>query len=138
MSFTYLLEKISNQPFSTFPFKHVEIFDFFSPEDFAIITHSPEVHIADVGSDLELIAKLKDNGYEPIYFPGTTENVQAYLDWHAGKGKHTNLETCEGFGMTYRLMSFKTPLLAELNDFFNSPEFLNCVADKFGVELAKT
>lgn len=86
MSFQYLIEKVHGTEFCLEPFKHLEIKDFLSPEHFECITSSPEISIPPAKSDQELIDLLLAAGYEAIYFPGTTQDVNQYLRWHADGG----------------------------------------------------
>jgi hypothetical protein len=133
MRFQYLLDKIDRVPFSTMPFKHLEIADFFAPEDFAEIVRAPEVALRVFSSDQDLVDGLSEAGYEPIPFPGTTDDVQTYLGWHRGGQSHPVGDTCEGFGMTFRLMRFTSPILLELQQFFTSPAFLERTAARFDI-----
>lgn len=122
----------------TFPFKHLEILDFLSSEHLAEILNTPEIKLPPAASDAALLDNLINLGYKPIPFPGTTRNIDEYLTWHANKGKHTNIETCEGIGMTLRLMERKSQILIELDEFFNSEEFLSCIANKFNLDRSAT
>lgn len=135
MDFGYLLEKIKAQDFSLEPFKHIEINNFFSEAHFAELLKSKAVRLDRASDDRDLMRLLNAAGFEPISFPGTTLEEKAYIAWHAGGGKHDNLDTCEGFGMTFRLTSHECQLVKEIDAYFASPEFLGGVADKFGVEL---
>jgi len=138
MSFTYLMEKIRAHQFDSVPFRHLEVLDFFNEKHFAEITTSPEVALRPFTDDTSLIEGLKEHGFAPISFPGTTDNIGAYLKWHAGRRPHDNVDTCEGVGITFRLMSAGSPLLEDLNAFFNSDPFLDCVAEKFDIDRGKT
>lgn len=138
MSFKYILGRIRTQTFLDCPFRHLELNDLFDPKHFEAIIESNQVKIPGARNDAELIQILENAGYQAIYFPGTTRKVKDYLRWHAGKGAHQNLEICEGFGMTFRLMEFRSNVLAELNEFFQSAEFINCLAEKFDISLEKT
>ncbi len=138
MSFAYLIEKIENQPFETTPFKHLEILGFFEPKHFEEIVAAREVLLPEFDSDEALIRGLKENGFRSIPFPGTTQNEKAYLNWHKGKGEHRNTVTCEGIGITFRLFSAQNNLLKEINEFFQSAEFLTCISERFGVQLDLT
>lgn len=138
MGFMYLLDKINCHEFESNPFKHLEINDFFEQAHFDEITASPEVQIGIAKNDADLIDRLLAQGFEPIEFPGTTQDINAYLRWRAGRTKHHNLTICEGFGITFRLGTPKTPLLADLNEFFHSDDFVDCIADKFGVDRTAT
>ena len=138
MRFQYLLDKIEQAPFCATPFKHLEIADFFTPEDFAEIVRSPQVALRTFGSDQDLVEGLQQAGYQPIPFPGTTNDIGTYLAWHSGEEAHPAGDTCEGFGMTFRLQQFTSPILMELTQFFTSTDFLNLAAAKFDLTLDAT
>ena len=135
MSFRYLLDKIQACPFEEAPFRHIEVLDFFSTPHFSEIVACQEVAISVPNDDRALIDKLQTFGYVAIPFPGTTQNIDAYLKWRAGEGAHDNNDTCEGFGITFRLVQFRNTLLEDLSAFFASSDFLGCVADKFRIDL---
>jgi len=134
-SFDYLLDKLSAAPFSENPFRHIEIKDFFSPEHFAAIVSDQRIVLPVVAGDRELLAAMDVAGYRVIYFPGTTKDLARYLDWHANRsGAVENADTCESFGVVMRLEKFgENGVLSELNSFFHSSNFLECVAGKFGI-----
>jgi hypothetical protein len=135
MSFGYLIEKIANAPFEARPFEHLHLRQFFSPEHFRQIVDAPEVSLQSCASDAELIDRLVAAGYEPIPFPGTTNSIGEYLDWHATRSAvNTNQVTCEGIGMVFRLKRPCTEVLRDVNDFFASADFLRTLTDKFGLD----
>ena len=140
MKFSSLLRKIDESSFSHQPFKHISIDNFFEPEHFEQIVASKQIALDRFKTDEALIKGIQAEGYKSIPFPGTTQNIKHYLFWHKTKSNwHTNLDICEGFGITFRLMKYEEhSLIKELNDFFNTKEFLNCIANKFDVPLDKT
>lgn len=123
---------------SSEPFRHIEINDLLPPEVFREVVSSPEIAFAPCSSDRELVGQLADKGWKPIPFPGTTENVESYLKWHAKGGKVLNNNTCEGFGITYRLFDAQSPILRELQAFLQDDAFKDAVAGRFGVSAGET
>ena len=134
--FDYLLTKIEEAGFLDEPFRHIEIDGFFSDADFARLLEAPEIRTDEVASDRELIEQLGKLSYKPIEFPGTASNIRDYLDWRDDPGcLHTNIDTCEGFGLTFRLQRpVAGGIVEELNDFFESAEFRRCLMEKFGLD----
>jgi len=137
MSFAYLTEKIRAADFLADPFLHLQINDFFSEEHFARITQAPEIAISGLRSDEHLFQKLFESGYKIINFPGCITDKDKYLSWHKQKSaqRHLNNSACEGFGITLRLTSAVSPVIAELMDFLGSHEFQSVLAQKFSVRL---
>ena len=135
-NFDYLLDKLSAAPFYDKPFRHIEIRDFFFPEHFAAIVSDPRIGLPVAADDRALLASMEEAGYQLIYFPGTTSDIERYLDWHANRsGKVENSDTCESFGIVMRLAKFgQDSILSDLNAFFRSEPFLKCVSAKFGIE----
>jgi hypothetical protein len=136
-TFDYLLDKIEAAPFNDAPFRHIEINDLFSPEHFEAIISEPQIRLPVATDDRDLLKTMDESGYRLIYFPGTTGDIERYLEWHASKsGAIDNSDTCETFGVVMRLDKFnENSILPELNDFFRSPEFLGCAAAKFGISM---
>lgn len=136
MPFSYLLDKIRSAEFSTEPFQHIQINDFFSPEDFAALTAAPEIATVNLNSDEELFDKLFAAGYKIIDFPGCILDKSKYISWHKERKAVAVTNTaCEGFGITLRLVKIESPAIAELNDFLNGSVFQNVLADKFGINM---
>lgn len=139
--FGCLIEKIRKAEFEEEPFRHVYIEDFFDARHFREITNSPEVALKQAADDDDLLCILQATGYKPIMFPGTTTNLKQYVRWHKDRDRkqHTNLETCEGFGVTLRLnRSQTTPIIERINAFFNSPAFVSALHDKFSLDSSRT
>lgn len=137
MSFDYLIEKIRTADFTTAPFKQVYIADFFSPEHFSAITQAPEINLDAASSDDDLFDKLFAAGYKIIDFPGCVTDRDQYIAWHRERRVERNVTNtaCEGFGMTLRLMSPKTAVIAQLQEFLVGDQFRNALADKFGINV---
>lgn len=134
--FDYIFNKIKNSEFAVSPFKHIYLEDLFSEEDFAKIIGAPEVNLNEFNSTSELISGLKEHGYEIITFPGTTTDEKEYLSWYESKDKrtHGNANTCEGFGITFRLKKYQSEFLNEVNSFFQSKEMMEMLCAKFGLD----
>ena len=62
--FDYLIEKIQQKDFESSPFKHLEINNFFSENDFREIITSDEIALKKVKS--ELISMSTKNGMLPL------------------------------------------------------------------------
>jgi hypothetical protein len=134
--FDYLIEKIESAPFESAPFKHLYLESFFDPADFQAIVSSPQIALPPVSADRELISLLHENHFKEINFPGTTTDIEAYLKWHAdrGRGRHSNQAICEGYGVTMRLQKVAdNPFLDELLNVFRSDHFWQVCAQKFGL-----
>ena len=104
--FDYLLKKIRRSDFSLHPFRHVEIKNFFSEEDFQEITTANEISTS-ASNDPALIEVLLETGYRIINFPGCVTETDRYIQWHASKHSDATAnrhDTCEGFGMVLRLI----------------------------------
>ncbi len=132
--FQYLIDKVTEADFTNTPFKHIEIRSFFSDAHFEAVTSAPEICIDPSHDDSALCASLSEAGWEPIEFPGVTTSVKDYLAWREGKSGFKNVDTCEGFGMVYRLAQPQTEVICRLNDFLRSKEFLGALADKFEID----
>src|SRR6187455_2316453 len=136
MRFSYLLDKIDAAKLDTVPFRHVEIDGLFSDDDFAAITHAPEIKLKGQASDADLFDALFQAGYKIIEFPGCITDREAYIKWHRAKSpKEEHIHSAsEGFGMTLRLVAPNSGTIAELVEFLNSDEFQATLLRKFGVD----
>jgi hypothetical protein len=134
--FDYLIEKVVTAEFAVEPFKHIELQDFFTAEHFAEITAAPEIHLSPATSDNALCDALLDAGWEPIQFPGGTTSITDYLAWREGRSGFKNVDTCEGFGIVFRLAKPQSSLINRLNDFLRGEEFFGTLATKFDVDVS--
>ena len=132
--FDYLIGKIEEASFVETPFRHLEINDFLSDTHFAQIIGAPEIALGRATSDRELCDSLLDAGYEPIKFPGCTTSIERYLQWRDGTGSYENVDTCEGFGIAFRLTRTSSALITTLNEFLASERFLRALAAKFAID----
>ncbi|MDL2336280.1 MAG: hypothetical protein QFE16_00415 [Pseudomonadota bacterium] len=139
MSFDYLLEKISSGKFTDTPFPHIHINDFFEDRHFSQIISSPEIKISDLDSDRALFDALFDGGYKIIDFPGCITDRHEYIQWHKNKraGRIKNNSSCEGAGITLRLMNPHSSIISELTSFLSGREFIETLAAKFEIRLAE-
>ena len=133
--FNYLIEKLVNAEFTISPFKHVYIENFFTDDDFDAIIKAVEIDISTPENDDLLFRELYAKNYLPISFPGCITDVEYYKAWHKNKDtvKSLNQTSCEGFGMTVRLMDVTTVVIQELKEFIEGEEFNRAVANKFDV-----
>jgi len=138
MQFAYILDRIRDTPFSDTPFRHLEIDDLFRTDDFEAIVRSEDVAVNGASSDDELFKGLFAANYRIVHFPGCTEDYREYIQWHRRKATSHKINTsCEGYGVVLRLQSAQTDVMQAVADFFNSPEFVSCIAEKFGIDNDK-
>jgi hypothetical protein len=138
-AFSYLLDKIRAEPFSTEPFRHVEIRDFLSPEHFEELCRDPQIRLQAADTTEHLIKQLEDTGYEVIPFPGCVTTANEYLRWfNDGWGRHKLHGATESFGIVYRLGERHGSLLSEFHDFMLSDEVRALLVDKFKIERPVT
>jgi hypothetical protein len=134
-NFTYLIDKINKASFIYDPFKYIYLENFFTEEDFREITFSKEIFLSEYQTTERLIDSLIEDNYKPQPFPGCTTNISDYLHWFNNRrivnGIKKDQELLEGFGITMRLQQYKTPILEDLFNFFNSIEWHNCIKQKF-------
>lgn len=136
MDLSYVIEKIRDAEFSDYPFRHLEINDLFKVEDFKAIVKAPEVSIS-ASSDSDLFHELFKNQYKIISFPGCTNSYTEYMSWHKNKKVTRKISTsCEGYGVVLRLETPQTSPIETLLKFINSDEFIEVMADKFGLDTA--
>lgn len=138
-AFSYILEKINNAHFYERPFKHLYIENFFSKEHFSLIVRDQSINLPEASSDKDLINKLHTLNYKEIVFPGTTTDLSSYLRWHKKplKNRNTNVETCEGIGVVFRLMHTNVDsFIYTLNGFLSSRLFHETLAKKFNIDLS--
>ena len=135
MSFAYILDKIREAEWSDEPFRHIEIKELLSPEHFQAIVSAPEIALAPSANDAELFDRLLGLDYKIVAFPGCITDRHAYMAWHANKsaGHGFSNTSCEGFGITLRLMGASTPIIAELRSFLGSKAFWVTLIRKLGV-----
>lgn len=137
--FDYLIQKIREATFTEAPFRHIEISNFFSEEDFRTLTTSKEIKLPPSQNDTELFENLFRHHYKIINFPGCIIDKNEYIAWHSQKGEigNRNNTACEGFGVTLRLIEPSDPVLRELITFIESETFNRALADKFGIDFSK-
>jgi len=136
--FNYLIEKIKQAEFSSEPFKHIYIENFFSPEHFSSILEAPEITLPESGSDDILFENLFDQGYKIINFPGCVNDRQTYLRWRRGeKSRNYNNSATQGFGMTLRLEQPRSPLIESLKNFIASDEFNSVIVERGGLDFSR-
>ena len=134
MNLDYILKKIQTARMSDEPYKHIEIENLFEDQDLNNILCSPEIAIAPAADDEQLFSNLFDAGYKIIEFPGCTTDRKEYIEWHREKkATHKTNTACEGFGVVLRLYGPKSDTVMQLQDFFSSSRFIQCIAERFGI-----
>ncbi|MHB1207541.1 MAG: hypothetical protein ACYCZX_18400 [Rhodospirillaceae bacterium] len=138
MKFSYLIDKVQLASVSVAPFKHIQINDFLNDGDFNEIISAPEINLVRSRSDDELFDTLFAGGYKIIDFPGCITDKQAYMDWHADRKQSSKLagSSCEGFGVTVRMIEPRSKAIEHLMAFLNSDDWKSALARKFGIELS--
>jgi len=138
MDLTYVIEKIKIAELSEFPFKHIEINQLFKKNDFEEIIRSPEITTKVAQDDEALFDVLFACNYKIIDFPGCTSDYREYIKWHKEKKSSQKINTsCEGYGVVMRLKSPKSTAINALQDFLNSREFIDCIAEKFNIRAGE-
>ena len=133
VDFDYLLEKIEAAPWIDEPFRHLEIRDFLSDEHFDAIVRSPQIKLDQVRSTEELLDSIERHGYRIIQFPGCVTSKEEYLKWfNTGSGRKWHGAT-EGFGIVYRLVDYREPILEQLDAFMQSEPVRELLVRKFGI-----
>ncbi|MEM9384118.1 MAG: hypothetical protein AAGA68_03595 [Pseudomonadota bacterium] len=135
MEFTYLIDKIKDAEFEEHPFKHIYIENFFEHSDFKSITGAPEISLGECKTDEDLFARLFENDYKVISFPGCTTDYKEYIRKHSHGEPLTSHTACESSGIALRL-SPKDEMLVALDRFLASDSFNEAIAEKFGIEYA--
>lgn len=133
--FDYLIKKLTDACFASYPFKHIYIEDFFSSEHFEQLLASEEIASPKANSDDELIDGLYAKGYKVIDFPGCVTDRSKYVAWHSEGRNEPFHSACEGFGMVLRLYSIQSPILVAINEFISSERFNRAIAEKFGIDF---
>ena len=125
------IQKIVDADFESKPFKHLYIEDFLPPEIFQEFIKSDLIRLPKARDSRALCETLSRSGYRSIGFPGCTTDVSEYLAWERD-GFHSNVNTCEGFGLVYRLEKFDKAT-KKLNDLLASDDFLSALLEKFNI-----
>lgn len=139
--FGYLIDKLERAEIRRAPYSHIYIENFFNEDDFSALTKAPEVAFAPASSDVQLFEYLATHGYKALEFPGCITDAQQYMQWHSGARNESwglNNSACEGFGMTFRLMTPRTAIIEEVLSFTNSHEFNALLAEKLDINFAAT
>lgn len=134
--FDYLIDKINAAPFNEKPFRFIYLEDFLSQRHFDILTSDVQINFPEFASVEEMIEFLHHQGYKPQPFPGCTTDELEYVNWLKSGSGNTPSHAhglIEGFGMAYRMHTFKNLFLEEFMLFLNSENFLSAIRDKFGI-----
>ena len=137
MQFNYLLDKINSAKVEDYPFSHVQINNFFNDSHLKQIVSAAEIAVPGAESDTQLFNELFAKGYKIIDFPGCIIDRDVYIKWHRNKDSHENYTntSCEGFGVTLRLISPESEVISGLTEFMKGKEFQESLASKFGIDL---
>lgn len=135
--FNYLIEKIMNASIIEEPFRHIHIHNFLHDEDLNDLINSNEIKIEKASSDTDLIEKLISRDYKLIDFPGCTQDLNGYLNWHRTKETTTAIHSAtSGYGLAFRLQEYKeNSILAEFDEFAQSDNFAMSMLSKFNVKV---
>ena len=133
MNKNLLLEKITKADFNFYPFKYLYIENFIPKKDFQEIINYDQVLLKEAENDTELIDILQSQDWEAIHFPGSTTDIDDYISWRKKESNYDNVNTCEGFGITFRLKKTKSGIIQSYLDFFKSESFIDCLCKKFDI-----
>lgn len=132
--FDYLLKRIKDSEINVEPFIHLEIDNFLSPEHLSLILTDDQIHFPPVnGGPRNLVNELTLRGYNAVRFPGCLTSLDDYLKKLVSNVPPSN-DVTEGFGMAFRLKTYKSQFLKRLMNFFNSPAFRNALLNKFQIK----
>ena len=133
--FDYLISKINKADFSHDPFKHIEIQDFLSVEDFDELVSCQEINLREQISDEILFKELFDIGYKMVPFPGAITDHKFYINRRKKNESIPSHSACESAGVVLRLFKPSSQILSDLKLFIESKEFNYCLAEKFDLNL---
>ncbi len=131
--FGYLIDKIRSASFIEEPFHFLVIENFLNQDHFGQVVSADEVTRPEFSTTEKMIRDLKETGYEVQLFPGCTTSIKEYLKCYNSKKWPVDKGILEGFGLTFRLKTYKTPLLSRLVLFLNTPQFKAALEEKFGI-----
>lgn len=131
--FEYLIKRIADAEFASYPFKHLYLENFLSDQHLGAIISAEEIARPVFDSTSEMIEDLLAVGYEVQPFPGCVNSVKDYLAHHDSGNRKFKSRLVEGFGLTMRLSRYREPLLSRLVDFLNSGPFKLALEEKFGI-----
>jgi len=138
--FHYIINKIQAAEITPFPFPHIFIKHIFEESDFSSIAADPQIKLDLVSSDLSLFDGLIESGYSCIPFPGCSTNSDHYLSWHQSRriDQCNNVNTCEGFGLAFKLKTPRSGILNDIVNFFDSLDFYQACAGRFSIDIERT
>lgn len=136
VGFSYLLTKIKNSSFQENPFRFLLIEDFLSKEHFEQIINAKEISLPETTTTESLIDDLLKKGYKVQSHGGSTTNIKEYLACFNQKKWPTDKNILEGFGLTLRLKTYKTPILEDFMAFISSLVFKQVLEEKFKIQDA--
>jgi len=131
--FGYIIDKIRSAKFTLSPFKFIQINNFLSGEHFNQIISAPEINRPVFSDTASLINDLQQTGYKVQGFPGCSSSIKEYLSCYKSNNWPVDKNLLAGFGLTFRMEHYKTPLLEKFVDFLNSVKFKTTLEEKFGI-----
>ena len=131
-----LTRKIKDTPFTIDPFDHVYIENFLPEEIFKEIINTTELNLEPEQTTEKLYKSLIENGYKEISFPGCTTSIKDYISWERGCKGFANVDTCEGFGMAFRLKQIHSSAMHDLHAAVSSRDFQHALQEKFNIETS--
>ena len=132
--FDYIVEKIKNAKWETYPCKHLAIHNFLSKEHLGLILNDNQIHFREVITDEELIKKLQMKEYKINKFPGCVTDLKYYFKCVKNNNFPIDHSILEAFGVMFRLKKYRSDFLKELMAFFNGPKFKKALEEKFNVK----
>lgn len=131
--FDYLIDKILTAEFKVEPFEHIYIENFLDDGHLEEITGSHELKI-EADSTEKLFEELNDRNFHPIEFPGCTISQKDYVKWERDKDfSYKKSETCESFGMVFRLKKAESLTVKKFVDFVENGGFFEALIKKFEI-----
>ena len=76
-----------------------------------------KIILEEAKNDIDLINLLQKCEWEPIHFPGCTKEINDYIAWRNNHSGFDNVNTCEGFGITFRLKKSRSKILEDYISF---------------------
>jgi hypothetical protein len=139
MSLAYLIDRIEAASPKKKPFRHLQVKNFLKPHHFEEIINDERLVIKETTSDRELSEILKSKGYVPSWLPGSTSDVEQYLDNRENKKVNISKNpTCDTIGVAYRLTTVRKgsqeTLLDELLYILKSDDFWDMLIKKVKVK----
>lgn len=131
--FNYIVEKISECEFNSYPFKHLYIEDFLSDFHFNLIRKDSQIILPPQEDTRILIQTLKNSEYISIRFPGCITDLEEYIRSYESNSFSVDNNRLESFGVAFKLKKILCQEIKELIDFLNGSVFHECLERKFSI-----